>query len=135
MAPRFTYNSSSITVDIDRDDFNAYEDLDAHRRQESESLSGIREYTSFSTRKMITCELRSIPGQTVNELEEWFSFVKDGTTFEFERDKDHGAYHNFEGKSLTDNNGSAGTFTRDHTSATAYYSMDRDWETQRLYRP
>lgn len=109
MAPRIKYNN--IVVELD-DSWNAYNDSIGHRRGELQAGSGVSEFLNSFSQQVVTAERRLATSQQVAELNEFFDYVKDGTTFEFWRDYNLAYYIPFEGKSLNSTDGDVGTFSR-----------------------
>jgi len=75
--------------------------------------SGIEEDNEFYERYFIDVLRNSLKPNEVIELERWYEYVKDGSSFKLWRDKDVYQFWGFEGKSTNDNDENAVTsFTR-----------------------
>ena len=113
-AGRFKYNN--IHVDFERE-WNDFQVERANRQTVNEAFSGITETLEFFNRDIITLRRDWLTGSEIEQLEDWWEYVRDGSSFSLWRDKDVVLYLPFEGKSLTDTaNATTGTFARNDTA-------------------
>lgn len=118
MPGRIIYNS--INIDLVRE-WNRFSVRNAVNNVSVQSMAGIQQTANFFDQDFITAERERITAQEVIELEQFYEFAKDGSTFSFERDRNLGTYISFEGKSLNTNDGTAGTFAITEVTDSAYY--------------
>ncbi len=107
-AGRIIYNS--INVDLERN-WNEAEVVNRQQRASSQSAAGVEEFLNFFDQDFITMVKERITAHELQQLKQWYEYVKDGTAFEFLRDKDLGGFWEFE-KTLDNNDLVAATFTR-----------------------
>ena len=117
--PRITYNS--INVDFDKH-FNGFDFWDDDQIFENESASGITERLHFYGREYIRANIERLGSGLIQELREWYRYVRDGSTFALYWDRDFGLYIPFEGKRLYTTDDLAGTFARSGTAYAVDYS-------------
>lgn len=118
---RIKYNS--INLDFDRE-WNGFNLLKAANLSKVDGMSGVGQTVFLFDRDFITATKSRLTGKETIQLDEFFEFTKDGTSFLFERDRDLGAFIKFEGKSPDTNDETTGTFTRTNVADSAYY-LDR----------
>ncbi len=107
-AGRITYNS--INVDFVRQ-WNNFAVRKAQNQAISRSAARVRETLNFANQDLIRAVKERLTAQELAELLQFYEFAKDGSSFIFLRDRDLGAYWNFE-KTLNNNDENALTFTR-----------------------
>jgi len=95
--------------------------------------SGIKEHLKFFEQDFISTEIRLAPGQDQIQLQRFFEYANDGSTFELWRDPNLGAYISFEGggnsatvptitpRGLQTNDKVAGTFTQTAVADSSYF--------------
>jgi len=119
-AGRFKYNS--INVDFERE----WNDFQIERQDiqvSNVSDAGIRETLEYYNRDIVTLKRSWLTGSEIEQLEDWWEYVRDGSSFSLYKDKDVVLYLPFEGKSLTDTaNATTGTFARN--DAALYIDSD-----------
>ena len=118
MAGRITYNG--INIDFERE-FNDFSIKTEQRNALSQAASGKESFLNFYNQDFITASRRLLTGHEQNQLDKFYEYARDGSTFSFERDRNLGTYIPFEGKSLDTNDGTAGTLTRTLSTDSAYY--------------
>lgn len=106
---------NNIKISLERN-WNEAEINNQHRRTDQESEAGVEEFLNYIDRDFITMVKERITAHELQQLKQWYEYVKDGTAFEFLRDRDLGGFWEFE-KTLNNNDLVALTFTR--TAGTA----------------
>jgi len=115
--PRIEYNS--ISVDFDRH-FNDADVEQIDITSENESSAGIIETLQFYQRDYIEAFKSNISAQFVQELRQWYEYVRDGSSFKlWLYDDELGLYIPFEGQIANTKDELAPTFTR---NCVAYYN-------------
>ena len=112
-AGQIEYNS--IKVSFVRQ-WNNFAIRKAQNQAISRSAARVRETLNFANQDLIQAVKERLTAQELAELLQFYEFAKDGSSFIFTRDRDLGAYWNFE-KTLNNNDENALTFTR--TAGTA----------------
>jgi hypothetical protein len=118
---RITYNS--IDIDFDRE-WNSFNLLKAGNLSKVDGMSGVGQTVFFFDRDLITATKSRLSGKETIQLDEFFEYTKDGSSFLFERDRDLGTFINFEGKSPDTNDETTGTFTRTNVADSAQIRQD-----------
>ena len=116
-AGRIIYNS--IVFDFVRQ-WSDFAVRKAQHQAISRSAARIRETLNFANQDLIQARRERITAQELAELLQFNEYAKDGSSFEFLRDRDFGGYWNFE-KTLNNNDEVAGTFTRTHVANSDSY--------------
>lgn len=100
------------TIHIDFDAARDFSNTPDHRRVTREMTSRQREHLNYPTVEKVEALLDFVDAQKIiNELRQFYESVKDGTSFEFWRNRNLGGYWTFE-NTLRNNDRLAGTFTR-----------------------
>ena len=105
---RIIYNG--INIDFARI-WRAFKAPPTQRQTTSVSASGIEKTLNFEARDFVSAFRPHLTPQEYTELQQWWEYVKDSSSFELLRDRELGAYMSFE-KTLENHDGNAGTFTR-----------------------
>lgn len=109
MPGRIKFNS--IIFDFVRS-FNSWSVGRNNIQTANRSDSGIVETNEFYNIDTVDLVRTWLSGTEIEQLEEWWEYVRDGSSFEIWKDKDVAFYLSFEGKNDNTNDGSSPTFTR-----------------------
>jgi len=107
--PRIEYNN--IRIDFDQH-FNDFQIDRVEKIFENEAPSGVIETIDFFERHVIRAVKERLSPKEIDQLEEWWRYVKDGSSFSLWLDRDVGLYLGFEGGSLKTNDELDATFDR-----------------------
>ncbi len=130
MPGRIKYNG--INIDF-QNEWARFDPLLLSKANVVRSASGIAEHLKQFEQEFISTQIRFSPGQDEIQLQRFFEYANDGSTFELWRDKNLGAYISFEGggnsatvptitpRGLLTNDKVAGTFTRADTADSSWY--------------
>lgn len=130
MPGRISYNG--IFIDF-QNEWVRFDPLLISNTSSRQFQSGIKEHLKFFEQEFISTEMRLVPGQDEIQLQRFFEYANDGSTFELWRDKDLGTYISFEGggnsatvptitpRGLQTNDKVAGTFTRTAVADSAWF--------------
>jgi len=86
------------------------------------TASGVESDSTYYDKDIIRAVSRTLTGNEVEQLLQFYEFVKDGSSFELLRDRGLGLFVGFEGKSFVGNSLEVGTFTRALTTDSSYYT-------------
>jgi hypothetical protein len=114
--PLIKYNSDQYQVDFNR----YFNEFNAERREttaQTESSSGVTETLDFFEKYYVFARRNKLDQFLLSQLERWYEYVKDGSSFKLWWNRYLGAYMSFEG-SLKTNDEVNATFTR---SGAAYF--------------
>lgn len=109
MSGRFSYNN--INFDFDRN-WNDFQVTKTNNQIETESIAGIIETLEVYNKDTITLSRNFLSGGEIEQLDRWWNYVRDGSSFSLYRDVNFGLLLPFEGKSLESTEAIDGTFTR-----------------------
>jgi len=106
---RFIYNS--INIDFEKNWSNFQVDKKSIQSV-SKSVSGITKTLQFYNQDIISLQRTLLTSSEIEQLEDWWEYIRDGSSFELYRDKDMLLYIPFEGKSSNTSDGNSATFAR-----------------------
>lgn len=98
-----------------------------------QAMSGVEKSVFFFDQDFMVAEKELETGQIINEVERFYEYARDGSTFLIEQDRDIGTYISFEGggnsatvptitpRGLLTNDKVAGTFTRADTADSSWF--------------
>jgi len=130
MPGQIKYNSINIDFENDWVRFNPNLISDGSHVQ---AASGITQTVKLFEQERISTQLRNSPGQDQIQLQRFFEYANDGSTFELTRNRDLGTYISFEGggnsalvptitpRGLQTNDKVAGTFTQTAVANSSWY--------------
>lgn len=107
--PRIEYNSLVVDFQQYLNDYHASPEA---IRATNEAASGVAEHLYFYERWFVDALVERLNAGTVDELEKWYEYVRDGSSFKFWHDYDFGLYIPFLSRSANTHEGLAPTYER-----------------------